>query len=144
MVKQLVPQLSVQPEAGQLPQTPPGGQSVARLASTQQSFTQVPPIGQTEVSWHACVLQAAVVETQVSFAQTVLSAQSVFRAQPGWQRGWAGSSLQLAPRGQSVFEAQPARQLFEPSGLASQIWPLEQSESALQSVSKKHALARHR
>ena len=133
----------LQPVAGHAPHSPLGGQSVDRLASTQQSFTQVPPIAHTAVSWHACELQLAVAETHAPFEQTVLSAQSAFCAQPGRQRGWVGSSLQLVPSGQSVFETHPGRQLFEPSGLGSQIWPLVQSESALQRVRRKHALARH-
>ena len=86
----------------------------------------------------------ALVETQMFDEQTVLSAQSVFTAHPGWQRGCVGSLLQLAPSGQSVFATQPARQLFEPSGLASQICPLLHSESVEQSVKRKQALARQR
>ena len=143
-VKQLLAQLSTQPDGGHDPQMPLGGQSVLRIASTQQFLLQVPPIGHTAVSWHACVLQLALVETQMFDEQTVLSAQSVFTAHPGWHRGCVGSLLQLAPSGQSVFETQPARQLFEPSGLASQICPLLHSESVEQSVKRKQALARQR
>src|SRR5207244_6298644 len=149
-VKQLAAQLSTQPAAGpdawHVPHTPFGGHRFPRLASTQQLLVQVPPIEHTAVSWHVCVLQLAVVETQTCRfgSQVVLSAQSVFTAHPGWQRGCVGSLLQLAPSGQSVFATQPARQLFEPSGLASQICPLLHSESVEQSVKRKQALARQR
>src|SRR4051812_22623932 len=114
-----------QPETGHdEPHTPHGGQRLPRFAPTQQLLPlQVAPMGQTAVSWQTCGQTAGMLETQVllEVEQTVLSAQSVSTEQPGWQRGWVGSLLQLAASGQSVFVTQPARQLFDPSGFGSQI-----------------------
>ena len=142
MGKQLFAQLIVQPDAEHDGHAD-GPQVVARGASTQQVLLQVPPMGQTAVAWHTCV-QLAVLETQTPLVQSVLSAQSEFRVQPGAQRGWFGSAaLQPEPSGQSELETQPARQLFELSGFAWQIWPLVQSESREHSCSRKQALARH-